>query len=546
MNKLQFDPSVYYQYDQLVTFMNQWSTDFPELTKLYSIGKTYEGRDMWLIEITNKATGCGDEKPAYYIDGNFHAGEVTGCAVAMYTINHLLQNYGKDKEVTHMLDTFVIYVLPRVSCDGAEMYLTTAMTLRSSTRPYPFEDQQPGLFIKDINDDGYITQMRVEDPNGNWKVSQKDARLMLRRQPDDIEGTFYRLYNEGEIKDYDGFEVKDAVRLYGLDINRNSPVNWKPEHVQKGAGPYPFSEPETRNIGEFILSHKNIAGMMSYHTTSGVHLRPSAQVPDSKMNPIDVKMFKEIGARGSEFTGYPHINTVEGFVSSPQTGIFMDWAYENEGILSWSTELWDLMQRAGIEIKDFKAFRKKQTFKTEEENGLKLLAWNDKELNGKAFIPWTTHEHPQLGKVEIGGYKMKFFRQNPPHKFLEQECQKNMLFTFVHIKALPKLAIGEVKIAKTGSSFYKITASIENRGYQPTSGTGIAKQFKKIKTVTAILDLPAGAEVVVGKNELDFGHLDGWSKKKAEWMVRAESGTEITIQANSDRAGKCYKTITLA
>lgn len=537
MTKLVFDPSKYYKYDEMVTLLNQWHEQYPNLTKLYSIGKTYEQREMYMLEITNKATGEGDNKPGYYIDGNFHAGEVTGCAVAMYTINHMLNNYGKEQDMTYIIDNFVTYILPRVSCDGAEMYLTMAMMLRSSTRPYPFNDKKPGLHIEDLNGDGYITQMRIKDPNGSWKISTKDERLMIPRKPDDIVGDFYNLYNEGLIEKFDGIEIKQAT-YYGLDINRNSPVNWKPEFDQKGAGPYPFSEPETRNVGEFILAHKNIAGLMSYHTTSGVHLRPSAQVPDSKMNKQDVKMFNDIGERGKEFSGYPHVNTVEGFVSSAQTGIFMDWAYEVEGILSWSTELWNLLQRAGVEIKSFREYFKNSAKKFSEEDALKVMQWNDKELNGEAFVPWTKFNHSQLGEVEIGGYKMKYFRQNPPCKFLEQECDKNMKFTFVHVKALPLLAISKVESTCVSDNVYKITAVIENKGYQPTSGTGIAQKMTKIATVKAKLELPKAASLAGGKNELDLGHMDGWSKKKAEWVVCAKKGDKIIVCANSDRAGK--------
>lgn len=539
---MKFDPSKYYKYDELVAQMKQWNKDYPDLTKLYSIGKTYEGRDMWLIELTNIETGEGKHKPGFYIDGNFHAGEVTGCATAMYTVNHLLESYGKDDKTGFVLDNFVTYVLPRVSVDGAELYLTTAMTLRSSTKLYPYADKKPGLHIKDMNDDGYITQMRVKDPNGKWKVSDKDKRLMLTRQPDDFAGEFYNLYDEGEIIDFDGVEVKIAPKMYGLDINRNSPVNWKAEHEQTGAGPYPFSEPETRNVADFILSHKNIAGLMSYHTTSGVHLRPSAQKPDSEMNKTDVKMFNEIGERGKEFSGYPHVNTFEGFVSSPQTGIFMDWAYDNEGILSWSTELWDLLQRAGIEIENFKDRYKNENFKTEEEDGLKILKWNDKELDGEAFIPWTKFDHPQLGEVEIGGYKTKFFRQNPPHKFLEEECKKNMLFTLVHMLALPKLEVSEVNVKNISGNIKEISAVISNIGYQPTSGTELAQKMEKYSTTKVSLEVE-NATIVSEKAEIDLGHLEGWSKKKVTWLVEVGENSKLKIVAKADRAGESIKNI---
>src|SRR3712207_7217418 len=49
---------------------------------------------------------------SYWIDANTHAGEVTGSAVALYTIGHHLANYGRDPRVTTLLDEHTLYVLP--------------------------------------------------------------------------------------------------------------------------------------------------------------------------------------------------------------------------------------------------------------------------------------------------------------------------------------------------------------------------------------------------------------------------------------------------
>ena len=71
----------FHLFDELVAILGQFHEAYPNLTRLYSIGKSYEGRDIWLMEITNQATGAHDDKPGYYIDGNIHAGEVTGAAL---------------------------------------------------------------------------------------------------------------------------------------------------------------------------------------------------------------------------------------------------------------------------------------------------------------------------------------------------------------------------------------------------------------------------------------------------------------------------------
>src|SRR5215218_1155957 len=130
----EFDFSHYYKYDELVAFLNSMADAYPNLISLEGIGESYEGRDIWVAMITNKETGPVLEKPGYWIDANTHAGEVTGSAVALYTIYHLLTHYGEDERVTRLLDEYMVYVLPRITVDGSEKYLTTAHMLRSSVR----------------------------------------------------------------------------------------------------------------------------------------------------------------------------------------------------------------------------------------------------------------------------------------------------------------------------------------------------------------------------------------------------------------------------
>jgi murein tripeptide amidase MpaA len=535
----------YYKYEEIYALLMSWNEEFPTLTKLYSIGKTYEGREMWMLEITNGETGCGGDKPGYYIDANFHAGEVTGSAVVLYTINYILSNYGTNPMVTDVVDNKVLYLLPRVSADGSELYLTTPFMLRSSTRLYPFEEDQDGVHGEDINGDGRILQMRVKDENGDWKASEHDPRLMIRRGPDDREGPFYRLYPEGFIKNYDGVEVKQPRPRWGLDINRNFPANWDIDSRQIGAGPYPLSEPETRAVAEFIVGRKNLAGAQSYHTTGGVHLRPFCTKEDAKLPAGDRTAYKAIGEKGKEHTGYPHTSVLEGFTSDkskPMRGIFMDWLYEHRGLLAWSTELWDIVGRAGIEKKGMIADINK-TDKEKEQDQLKILKWNDDNLEGKGFINWTPFAHPALGEVEIGGWDTKFVRQNCPHKFLEEECHKNMNFTFVHINALPQLKLHKVKAESVEHGVYHISAAVVNAGYLPSSGSELAAQSGFTRPVEAVLELPAGE--VLSKGKLELGHLQGFAEKKAEWIVKAPAGTEVTLTARGERAGKSTVTIRL-
>jgi hypothetical protein len=97
---------------------------------------------------------------------------------------------------------------------------------------------------------------------------------MVAREPGEFGGTYYRLMPEGTDQDYDGFMVRVNRDPEGLDLNRNFPEAWRPENEQLGAGPYPTSEPEVRACVDFIVKHPNIGAAVSFHTHSGVILRP--------------------------------------------------------------------------------------------------------------------------------------------------------------------------------------------------------------------------------------------------------------------------------
>lgn len=545
--ELRFDH--FYRYDELKAFLDQAVADYPGFCSLSSIGKSYEGRDLWCLTVTNPATGPAAEKPAMYIDGNIHAGEVTGSHVCLYTIRHLLARYGSDPEVTKLLDTRAFYILPRVNPDGAELYLTTPAMLRSSVRPYPDEEQKEGLRAEDVNGDGMILQMRVEDPAGPWKVSQKDPRLMVLRAPDDDEGVCYRIYPEGKIYGEPGVPLEVVRGKYGLDINRNFPANWT--LGQSGAGPYPLSEPETRAMAEFIIAHPNIGALQAYHTTGGVIYRAFCSKPDDKMIPEDLRVFKLIGYRGEEITGYRCIPASHGGMAATRAGIFIDWVYEHRGIIGFTTELWDMMGRAGADKK--KEMRDKTPADIEEDQ-LKLLKWQDEALDGKGFVPWTPFDHPQLGKVEIGGWVPKTVRQNaPPGKLLEEECEKNCRFTMKHALTTPLLRLADARAEMVGEGVYRVSVIARNLGYLPTS---LAAQGRKMKVarpvkVTIASDGP-GLDIVLGKAEEEVGDLDGRSaatfspwggggavkqERKLEWIVKARPGSRLTLTASCPQAG---------
>ena len=176
MPELQFDHL--YGYEELSAVVHQLAALRPDLMTVESIGRSYEGRDIWLATVTNREPGPHDEKPAVMVSAHIHSTEHTGAVAALHLLHTLVTEYGSDPSVTLAVDTRTFYVIPRVNPDGAELAIADPPTyLRSSVRRWPRTDEAPGLVEGDVDGDGRILLMRVPDPNGVWKVCERDARV---------------------------------------------------------------------------------------------------------------------------------------------------------------------------------------------------------------------------------------------------------------------------------------------------------------------------------------------------------------------------------
>ena len=553
----EYRPDRYYTYEHLTQLLHNWAKEYPTLMAIESIGKTLEGRDIWAVTLTNTATGHHSEKPATFVDANIHAGEVTGCSTVLWLLNHLLTGYGSDERATHLLDANALYAVPGIMLDGMELYLTSPERLRSSVRNYPETEPQDGLRREDLDGDGRILQMRVLDPAGAWKKHAEDERIMIPRGADERGGDYYSIYEEGLIRNWDGGKVAVAKEHFGLDLNRNFPHTWVPEWEQQGAGEFPLSEPETRALAEFLIAHPNIGTSQHLHTWSAVILRPAVNQTDADMNQADLAVFKAIGKMGEEETGYPCISIHDNFAydkKKPIHGAVLDWVYGTFGIFAYSTELWSLPRKAGIEITDWIGWGKEHP-DSDEVAMAKVL---DEYAGGEGIFDWKPFDHPQLGDVEIGGWDYKFAIQNPPGPLLEEVISGNALFVIREMGVLPHLVIESTTAEALGGDIYKVSTVVINDGFLPTYISQIGKKTGAIKPPKLTLE---GAELASGKAEVTLDHLEGRSalyaplgiparygnlaRGYAEWVVRASPGDEIQLTATSTKAGTVTTTITV-
>jgi murein tripeptide amidase MpaA len=563
--EIRFD--TYYRNNELTKILQGLAQEYSHIMELTALGKTYEGRDIPLVILTNKKTGPDLEKPGFWMDGNIHATELATSMAALYFLRKMLSEYGKNDQITRIVDEQVVYIVPRLNPDGAELALAdkNPQYLRSGTRPYPYEDKKTGLHMEDVDGDGRILQMRIPDPTGDWKVSEKDPRLMVKRGPDEEGGVYYRIFPEGTLENYDGHIINLAPAVQGLDFNRNFPWCWRPEGEQSGAGDYPTSEPEVRAVAEFITKHPNLFGAITYHTFSRVILRPFSTKSDDEMDTDDRWVYDVIGERGSKITGYPCVSVFHNFKYHPKeviTGTFDDWLFDHKGIFAFTIELWDLATSAGVEEKNKQKNFIEWLRKHPIEDDHKIFDFVVKHAP-QGLVPWYEFNHQQLGKVELGGWDRLFTWRNPPPDLLEKEIAPQADFAIAFNAIAPRIHWRTMQVDNLGHGNYHILTVVENQGFLPTHVANQARKMRAVRPVRIEIELPEGASLKSGQMKSELGHLEGRANKqdtsyfgpyaasptdnrgKTEWVIYAPQGGKLKLHAISERGGTIHHEVDL-
>ncbi len=593
----------YHNYEEMTAILKGLAAKFPQLAKLSSTGKSRQGRELWIMEITNYKTGNPLDKPGFYVDGNIHGNEVNGMMVPLYTCWYLLTRYGHDQFVTDIMDRIVFYIRPSVNPDAMESFISTPNTMNHPRWNYrPIDNDGDGLFDEDpeedLNRDGEISIMRKRDPHGRWKISAEDPRLMERVKPEDPPGGWTLLGTEGIDNDNDGRINEDIPG--GLDMARNFPYDYG---IQNG-WPYPLSESETRGVIEFFRIHPNINGVFHYHNAGKLimmalgkdakikteeqlqqrRFRRGPQLPEMSekekklmerflrvsVEPDrmrDVYMYQILAARGVHILNYRP--TLNGGV-----GQFPPWTYAMYGAPSFLIELWGIPADYN---EDGEISRKE------------ALRWIDEELDGEGWIDWLPFKHPQFGDIEIGGNYSKFVRRTPPARYLEEHCLKNMRFHLYVASELPKLKLTKAEftplysftgsgsaathVVKTSANINAqkietksgvigwLDVEIKNFGAIPTA-TAQAVKIKAVRPDKLIIEGSKNIEILgrahppnsLGKvtnfkaetsNEIEIGYLDGRSSKSYRLLVKVNSAKDsfITVKVDTQRGGKLTKKV---
>jgi len=376
----------YHDFAALTQTLKNLAAANPKTTKLESIGKTLQGRDLWMLRISGKGTPL--EKQALLIAANLEADHLIGSEVALGIAEYLVEGYGKDEKVTAVLDKRTFYIIPRLNPDGAEAFFDDIRhehpgNFNPRDEDYDWKVDEDGP--EDLNGDGMITMMRVKDKEGDWIVDEKDSRLMKKKETDSPLDTLYKVYTEGIDNDGDNLYNEDGPG--GFNVNRNFPHNFG--YQPKGLKVYPASELETQALIDFMTRynpdlktqpHKNICGVLVFskydNLAAGIGIEcgtPTFPEPAAEVSaPMGGFMMFRMGRRGAETTPQPRptdpqpkrsetrdepifkavsekykeMTKINSAKSDRPFGSFLEYAYFQYGVPAFSANLWSLREEA--------------------------------------------------------------------------------------------------------------------------------------------------------------------------------------------------------
>jgi len=556
---LRFDH--YYPLDQVYEALRMLNRAYPGLTTLEEAGKSDEGRPIMVMTVNNPKTGPALSKPGVYVDGNIHGNEIQGGEIALYLLDYLLSNYGRNEEVTALVDRTSFYVVPVVNADGRYHFFADPND-PSSNRGLriPTDDDHDGLVDEDgpddLDGDGNICMMRKRDPFGAYKTDPEDPRLMIPVKPGE-KGEWTILGEEGIDNDGDG-KVNEDGEGY-VDPNRNWGFDWAPPYVQSGSGEYPFSGTGMKALAEWTSKRTNIVLGWTFHNNGGMILRGPSRKTIGEFPAADVAVYDYLGKQAERILpGYRYMISWKDLYTT--YGDSLEWLTQTMGAYGYVAEVFP------TESETFRGASEKPAggeaaagMAAMLEGGIserERLKFNDSLAMGELYKPWKPFKHPTYGDIEIGGWVKMSSRLSAPF-MLKDLVHRNAMSVIFTAKNAPLVSLEVIDVKPVAKNLYRVRTRLANSKAIPSMSALAQKNGiypRDMLTVTG-----PGAKVVAGglindpyldlitykkfRPELQFTSVPGFGKVEHQFLVEG-SGT-ITVSYDSRHAGKIVKTAEL-
>ncbi len=558
-----------------------------------SLTKTIGGRDVWVVQIANPGGMPVNDRPAVLMVANLEGDHLVGSSHALETVRYVLAN-ATTPAVKQMLDKQVVYIFPRLNPDGAELAFGSVKAgQKGNLRPY--DNDNDGRIDEDapedLNGDGVISVMRVKDPRGAYMIDPADPRAMKKADVAKGEVGGYTLYWEGVDSDGDGFLNEDGPG--GVDLNRNFQHDYP--YFEVDAGPHMVSEKESRALMDFMIAHRNIGAIVTYGHSDNLVVPPNAtgrlaeptmmslsgfadatndkmsevgvlaspqlpfgaitrtrgaqagadnnpasgRRPDTTVNRGDLEYFKAVSEAYKTITGFKTVPAMR----RPH-GAFFQYGYFQFGVPSFTTPGWaptaGATAAAGAPSEAAAAAPASTPALTGDAAILKTLDGAGLD----AFVAWTPFTHPELGALEIGGFK-PYASVNPAAADLATLGQKQGEFLVKLASMLPSVHIAKTEVVAHGGGIFTVVAEIENTGFFSTS-TLHGVSSRSVNATLVQIDVPAESIVTGAEKSVRVRNLSGSnSRERITWVIRGKPNASIGISVLAQKGGTDSATVIL-
>lgn len=496
------------------------------LLSLVKLGETAKKNTIWAVEITKDKQ---QKKPALFIVAGMETNQIAGVNASLKIIEFFKNNVGLDS-IANLLKNNNIYIVPIANPDAFERW-TTKPILETNQNSLKINNDRDFLFdeddFEDLNNDGYITLMRVEDSTGNFVCHNEDPRIMV-QNPKGKLGK-YKIFTEGIDNDKDELWNEDAKM--GLDPNKSFPVDF--EWFGNTTGEYPMQAVEAKLLANYLFDRPEIFAVLCFNSENNL-TEPYEFNRNAVTEPLINGWLENDAAVNKKISDIykKHISNSEKSVGY-SSGCFSKWVYLHTGRWSFSTPTcWvNKYKKGDSTITDS---LKIKVLKDVDNADLNFLYWAESVGMKDVFVDWKTYFHSDFPgkKVEIGGF-VPYSKQRFHDSVLTKSSDLHIKFIYSLVKTRAELQFCNTIVDKLDNGIFRLTTTLINVGDLPTCSE-LGMRTKWVHKVRTKIELNAKQKLLSGVPILVNQKLNAKESITMTWLIKGDgqmkliSGSQIT------------------
>jgi hypothetical protein len=483
------------------------------------------------------------ERPTVFLIGGLDGVSLSGCE-AVLSVGAALLNDMSAPPVGPPLSTsgLTFVAIPWASPDA--LSATLAGKAHDGRNALPLDDDGDGRVDEDppddLDGDGFILDMLIEDPSGPW-TRAADPRFLAPARPGD--SPRYQLVPEGRDDDHDGRYNEDPPG--GIDLNLDFPVGFDARAASLRGRPPPLADATSRALADLMLARK-CACVLLFQGNHGLLATPGASRQHPWPSDADVTVFDVLTQAFAHATGrvQSHSVTALDAYGSERGGAALDWIYAVPGALcaevaAWGPDVEKAPDAKGVAVADALF---ENAAASQRAGGPPPVSpidrawarWLDNTRGGIGFVDWHPVDLGEGKRALVGGFE-PFSRLNPPVKSLAAALAGLPAFVQRIASALPQLDVRFDEVRRDGE-VCTLRTRVENKGQLPTGlwTTGRSQGGNARTGVVVELVLPPGARLLTGEPRVELGHLcAGGASREIAWIVLAAAGSSLQVRVTS-------------